>query len=727
MTKGFRTTVVGIILFTILGSIGYIYVSRVVDELKDKIYFKTVQQLSQDFEKSLLEKQNDVAVASVVMSESLHPNQERVALLLKKYSLFENITFEYRDPQTDKAAKSLIKDVIFHKDTPYITMSTRVPVYDANGNYFKDLVSFANFDASSLHFDSKGYSVIAIVDTNESRYISNPFYFSHLVETINIMPRAQKEHLSRYVVDERSGLLLSAFPLKAAATGHKTKIIIAKKLQEIDTSVIDKEVENIILIIILLFLLLFFVLYKAYITNYHHKVEEGYEDLYDELAEKEIEIQRQADVIRFMAMNDPLTGLDNKVSLVNKLEDVLSNAAINDYQVGIVFLDLDKFKKINDVYGHEVGDILLQKVAERLKECVHKEDIVARISGDEFVIVETKMTNVSNTNLIEKIILLMKRPFYIKNKDIYITFSIGRSIFGEDGNDVDTLLKNAETAMYVSKDIGPNNYVSYDKSMGRMSQMRLELDKNIRNALKNNEMVPYYQPKINAQTNEVIGLETLIRWKDAKKGIIYPNEFIPFCQESELIIDIDRYMLVHSMRQVLMWQREGIKTGKLSVNVSAKKLEKANFVHELKQIIKDENFNPNDLELEILESQIMNNPKRSANMLRELKELGVSISIDDFGTGYSSLSYLKDLPIDRIKIDRSFVVDLPHNKDSVSIVKTIIALANNLGLGMIAEGVETKEQLDFLLAEGCVNIQGYYFSKPLSAVVCRDYLSAKTK
>ena len=727
MTKGFRTTVVGIILFTILGSIGYIYVSHVVDELKDKIYFKTVQQISQDFEKSLLEKQNDVAIASVVMSESLHPNKERVALLLKKYSLFENITFKYEETQTSKAAKFLIKDVIFHKDTPYITIRTQVPVYDASGHYFKNLVTLANFDASSMHFDSKGYSVIAIVDTNESRYISNPFYFSNLVETINIMPRTQKEHLSRYVVDKRSGLLLSAFTLKDANTGYKTKIIIAKKLQEIDTSVIEKEVENIILIIALLFLLLFFVLYKAYITNYHHKVEEEYEDLYDELAEKEIEIQRQSDVIRFMAMNDPLTGLDNKVSLVNKLEDVLSNAAINDYQVGIVFLDLDKFKKINDVYGHEVGDILLQKIAERLKECVHKEDIVARISGDEFVIVETKMTNVSNTNLIDKIILFMKRPFYIKNKDIYITFSIGRSIFGEDGNDVDTLLKNAETAMYISKDIGPNNYVSYDKSMGRMSQMHLELDKNIRNALKNNEMVPYYQPKINAKTNEVIGLETLIRWKDAKKGIIYPNEFIPFCQESELIIDIDRYMLVHSMRQVLMWQREGIKTGKLSVNVSAKKLEKANFVHELKQIIKDENFNPNDLELEILESQIMNNPKRSANMLRELKGLGISISIDDFGTGYSSLSYLKDLPIDRIKIDRSFVIDLPHNKDSVSIVKTIIALANNLGLGMIAEGVETKEQLDFLLAEGCVNIQGYYFSKPLSAVVCRDYLSAKTK
>jgi len=726
MTKGLRTTIVGIVLFAILGSMGYIYVSHVVDELKDKIYFETVQRLSQDFEKTLEAKQNDVAVASVIMSASLHPNKERVALLLKKYSLFENISFKYKEPQTKKATKSLIKDIVLHKDTPYITISTQVPVYDKSGHYVKDLVSLANFDASSMHFDAKGYSVIAVVDTNESRYISNPFYFSNLVETINIMPNAQKEHLNRYVVDKRSGLLLAAFSLKAAASGHKTTIIIAKKVQEIDTSMIKREVENIILIMALLALLLFFVFYKAYMTNYHHKVKEEYEDLYDELAEKELEIQRQSDVIRFMVMNDPLTGLENKVSLINKLEEIISNAAINEYQVGIVFLDLDKFKKINDVYGHEVGDILLQKVAERLKECVHKEDIVARISGDEFVIVETKMTSVSNTNLIEKIVLLMKRPFYIKNKDIYITFSIGRSVFDEDGQDVDTLLKNAETAMYVSKDLGPNNYVSYDKSMGKMSQMRLELDKNIRNALKNNELIPYYQPKINARTNEVIGLETLIRWKDAKKGIIYPDEFIPFCQESELIIDIDRYMLVHSMRQVLIWQREGIKTGKLSVNVSAKKLEKANFVNELKQIIEDEHFNPNDLELEILESQIMNNPKRSANMLRELKELGISISIDDFGTGYSSLSYLKDLPIDRIKIDRSFVIDLPHNKDSVSIVKTIISLANNLGLDMIAEGVETKEQLDFLLSQGCMNIQGYYFSKPLSAVVCRDYLSAKS-
>lgn len=727
MTNRTRTTLVGGVLLTILGSIGYIYATRVVDERKDAVYLETARNISYDFEKSLKEKIKEVAVATTVMSVSSKQDTQKAPLLLKKYSLFDKISFSYKKVAQQKPPQSINTDVIFYKDLPYFTLRASAPVYGTAGKYVANLRADADFTAPSMHFDTKGYSVIAIVDNDGSRYISNPFYFSDLVESVNVMSRQKKQHLSRYVVDKRSGLLVSAFELKSADKAHRTKIIIAKKLKDIDLSSIDEVVENIILIAALLFLLLMLLLYKVFITNYSRSIGDYYEEVLDELSEKDLEIQRQADIIKFMAMNDPLTGLENKVSLVKKLEDIISDAKINDTQVGIVFLDLDKFKKINDVYGHEVGDILLQKVAERLKECTHKDDLIARISGDEFVIVETKMTSVSNTNLIEKIVLAMKRPFYIKNKDIHVTFSIGRSVLGEDGDDADTLLKNAETAMYISKDIGPNNYISYDASMGKVTQKRLELDKNIRNALKNEELLPYYQPKINAVTNEVIGLETLIRWKDPQKGIIYPSEFIPFCQEGELIIDIDRYMLVHSMRQVLAWQREGIKTGKLSVNVSAKKLEKTNFVSELKQIMLSENFDPEYLELEILETQIMNHPKRSANMLRELKELGVSISIDDFGTGYSSLSYLKDLPIDRIKIDRSFVVDLPYNQDSVSIVKTIIALAKNLNLDMIAEGVETKEQLDFLVSEGCVNIQGYYFSKPLSAVVCKDYLSAKTK
>jgi len=425
-------------------------------------------------------------------------------------------------------------------------------------------------------------------------------------------------------------------------------------------------------------------LYKIFITNYTKSVHHHYNKLKDNMQNKELEIQRQADVIKYIATNDPLTGLDNKVSLVNKLDQIITSAKIDDHNVGVVFLDLDKFKKINDIYGHDVGDILLQKVAERLQECTRREDTIARISGDEFVIIENKMTDVSNTNLIEKISLVMKRPFYIKNKEIHMTFSIGRSIFGLDGNDGTTLLKNAETAMYISKDIGPNNYVSYDESMSKVSQKRLELDRNIRNALKNEELIPYYQPKIDAVTNNVVGVETLIRWKDAKKGVIHPAEFIPFCEESELIIDIDKYMLIHSMRQVLKWQQEGLNTGRLSVNISTKKLEKSNFVSELRQIILNEKFDPKYLDIEILESQIMNNPQRVIKILRELKSLGLSISIDDFGTGYSSLSYLKELPIDTLKIDRSFIIDLPRDNDSVSIVRTIIALAKNLNLNIIA-------------------------------------------
>jgi diguanylate cyclase (GGDEF)-like protein len=722
MAGGLKTTVVGGILLSIIGSIGYIYSTNTIDGIKDSIYLKTARELSNDFEESINDKVKDVSIATAIMSQISPDNNDKIALTLKRYSLFDNINFTYKKEENIKQIKAIKSSVIFHKDTPYITITASAPL----ANRGKKLITKADFNAFAMRFDTKHYSAIAIVDTNESRYISNPFYFSNLIETINIMPREKMEHLDRYVIDKRSGLLLSAFELTNVNTVDKVKIIVAKRLNEIDLSAVDKEIENIILIAILIFLLLTLLLYKVFITNYSRSVDDYYEDLLNDLQEKDLEIQRQADVIKFIAMNDPLTGLDNKVSLTNKLDNIIADAKINDGQIGIVFLDLDKFKKINDVYGHDIGDVLLQKVADRLKECVHKDDIIARISGDEFVLVETKMTDVSNTNLIDKIVLAMKKPFYIKNKDIHITFSIGRSIFGKDGDDVDTLLKNAETAMYISKDIGPNNYVSYDESMGRMSQKKLELDKNIRNALKNEELLPYYQPKIDATTNKVIGLETLIRWKDAKKGIIYPSEFIPFCQESDLIIDIDRYMLIHAMRQVLRWQREGIETGKLSVNISTKKLEKGNFVSELEQIIRDERFDPKYLELEILESQIMNNPKRSTRILTELKELGVSISIDDFGTGYSSLSYLKELPIDRIKIDRSFVIDLPHNKDSVSIVKTIIALARNLNLDTIAEGVETKEQLDFLISEGCVNIQGYYFSKPLSAAVCREYLTTKS-
>ena len=722
MNKGLRTTIVGSVLIAIIVSIGYIYTSQTIEKLKNDVYVKTSKEMVYDFENLINEKLEAVSIASVSCTNGL--NGDKTALALKKYSLFHDIIFTYQKKTLsgERAPENIKTVVVFYKDRSYFTIDAIAPVYSDKGSYIGNLVTHSNYNAVSLGLDSKNYNAIAIVDDNTSRYISNPFFHSNLVEALNLLPRSRLANLHKYIVDKSSGLLITAFYLKNVAPNTKIKIVLATKLKDLNMSAIDYEIKNNILLAILIFAFLMLLLYKVFITNYRRSVGDYYEEIQKDLKLKELEIERQADVIKFIAHNDPLTGLNNKVSLVNKLEDVISNANINDYKVGIIFLDLDKFKKINDVYGHDIGDILLQKVADKLKECARKEDTIARISGDEFVIIENKMTDVSNTNLIEKITMSMKKPFFIKNKDIHITFSMGRSILGKDGNDVDTLLKNAETAMYISKDIGPNNYVSYDESMSKMSQKRIELDKNIRNALKNNELEPYFQPKIDSTTGEIIGLESLIRWKDAKKGLIYPSEFIPFCEESDLIIDIDKYMLIHAMRQVLKWQNEGIKTGKVSVNISTKKLEKGNFVSELKQIILNEGFDTQYLELEILESQIMTNPQRSIRILREIKELGISISIDDFGTGYSSLSYLKELPIDSLKIDRSFIIDLPENKDSISIVRTIIALAKNLNLNIIAEGVETEEQLDFLKNEGCLHIQGYLFSKPLPAAECKDYL-----
>ncbi|WP_457743931.1 putative bifunctional diguanylate cyclase/phosphodiesterase [Sulfurimonas sp.] len=722
MNKGLRITIIGSVLIAIVVSIEYIYTTQTIKNLKSKIYIKTSKEMVYDFENLLNGKVEDVSIASVSSTNNL--NSDKTALALEKYSLFHDISFVYRKKSSfaQEAPEKINTVISFYKDRAYFTIDAISPVYNNKGRFIGNMSTYANYNSFSLGLDSKNYDVVAIVDKNKTRYISNPFFHAHLVEALNLLSNIKLTNLDTCFVDEKSGLLLSTFYLKNVKPNTKIKIVLATKLKDLNMSVIDYEIKNNTLFAVLIFAFLMLLLYKVFITNYRRSVGDYYEEIEKHLKFKESEIGRQADVIQFIAHNDPLTGLNNKLSLVNKLEDVISNATINDYKVGIIFLDLDEFKKINDVYGHDIGDILLQKVAERLKECARKEDTIARISGDEFVIIENKMTDVSNINLIERITMSMKKPFFIKNKDIHISFSIGRSILDKDGKDADTLLKNAEAAMYISKNIGPNNYVSYDESMSKMSQKRIELDKNIRNALKNYELEPYYQPKINSNTGEIIGLEALIRWNDTKKGIIYPSEFIPFCEESDLIVDIDKYMLIHVMRQVLKWQKEGIKTGKVSVNISTKKLEKGNFVSELKQIILNEGFDTQYLELEILESQIMTDPQRSIRILREIKELGISISIDDFGTGYSSLSYLKELPIDSIKIDRSFIVDLSENKDSISIVRTIIALAKNLNLNIIAEGVETKEQLDFLKSEGCPYIQGYYFSKPLPMIECKDYL-----
>ena len=310
----------------------------------------------------------------------------------------------------------------------------------------------------------------------------------------------------------------------------------------------------------------------------------------------------------------------------------------------------------------------------------------------------------------------------INNIKLYTTFSIGISTFPEDADSSYILLRNADTAMHEAKNNGKNGYKFYNTKMTQLAFERVALENNLRKAIANEEFEVYFQPKIDARIDKVIGLEALIRWNHPELGLIPPVKFIPFAEDIGLIVEIDKWMMRESAMHILSWKNENISCGKLSLNVSAKQLEDVDYIEYLRKKLEIIGLFPSDLEIEITEGLLMKNNIHVISTLEAIKKLGISISVDDFGTGYSSLSYLKRLPIDKLKIDRSFVKDLPHDKDDVAIVKTIIALANNLSLDIIAEGVENKEQRDFLLDEGCPNIQGYFYSKPLRVDECREFL-----
>jgi len=474
-------------------------------------------------------------------------------------------------------------------------------------------------------------------------------------------------------------------------------------------------------LVLSLFIMIIFI-YIVYNVNYKNFIQKQNELLESTVEEKTQELQEQSKKMRYLAHHDSLTALPNKNLFLDRLKQAIKHAKRQHQALCVLFLDLDRFKEINDTYGHDVGDELLKSISIRLLACVRDEDTVARIGGDEFTVLLPNTNQVSVIKVVEKIFDEMKKPFLLLGVEIRITFSIGISVYKQDGETPDLLLRNADTAMYKVKDSGKNSYQFYNERMTELVQKRLKLDTDIRKGLERGEFEAYYQPKIDATMMRIIGLEALIRWNHPTRGLLYPVDFIPFAEEIGLITDIDKYMLKYCVNQLVQWHQQGFHTGKLSINISTKKLESEEFRNELYHLIEKSQVNTKLLELEILESQIMQDPNKSIDILRSIRSLGISISIDDFGTGYSSLSYLKKLPITKLKIDRSFIVDVPQDEDDVAIVKTIISLAKNLGLEIIAEGVETEGQVEFLVQEGCPNIQGYYYAKALSKSECEDFM-----
>lgn len=429
-----------------------------------------------------------------------------------------------------------------------------------------------------------------------------------------------------------------------------------------------------------------------------------------------LERQQAEDRILQMANHDALTGLPNRRLLQDRIQQVLAHDSRIHSQMAVLFIDLDHFKIINDSLGHDIGDLLLKEVATRLSACVREEDTVARQGGDEFIIVLHSITDSSNAitiaqNIIEKI----SQSFNIKSEELYIGCSIGIAVFPDNGEDSETLLKNSDLAMYHAKQSGRNNYKFFNPEMNQLAEERHMLGIDLRYAIERNELVLNYQPIITMPGSEQRSLEALLRWQHPKHGLIPPLKFIGLAEETGLIIPIGNWVIKAVCLQIKTWQEQGYKVPRIAINLSAKQFQDENLVDNITEILNQTAVPAGSIKLEITETMLIDNIEKVVQTLSRLNEMGIKISIDDFGTGYSSLSYLKRFPISNLKIDRSFVKDINTNTSDSAIVAAIIAMSKSLGISVIAEGVETKEQLELLQEHGCHHFQGYYFGRPVSA------------
>ena len=423
-----------------------------------------------------------------------------------------------------------------------------------------------------------------------------------------------------------------------------------------------------------------------------------------------------ARAIADLAQHDVLTGLPNRRLLNERLTQAIALARRRGTQLAVLFLDLDRFKHVNDSLGHEVGDKLLQSVSRRLQTAVRTSDTISRQGGDEFVLLLSEVAHGSDAAYTaQKMIGALAAPHAIDNQDLHITASIGVSLYPDDGEDAETLLKNADTAMYHAKERGPNSFQFFKSDMNIRAVERQRIEADLRRALTRNEFVLHYQPKMNLLTGDMTGAEALIRWKHPDRGLVRPMQFVPIAEDSGFIVPIGRWVLGEACSQARSWIDAGLPPTPVSVNISALEFRDKDFLGNVIEVLDQNRLDPHFLELELTESVLMQHAKSTAAMLNSLKEIGVQIAIDDFGTGYSSLSYLRQFPIDVLKIDRSFVHEITDHPDRTPIVSAVISMGKGLNHRVIAEGVETRSQLAFLQASGCGEGQGYYFSQPVAA------------
>ncbi|NOR55581.1 MAG: EAL domain-containing protein, partial [Sulfurovum sp.] len=432
--------------------------------------------------------------------------------------------------------------------------------------------------------------------------------------------------------------------------------------------------------------------------------------------EMEKELSQQKNALHYRANHDALTGLPNRTFFIHKLKEALSQGRQNDEEFVLMFIDLDRFKKINDSLGHAVGDAVIKTISERLKLLAGKENFVARLGGDEFVLF---MKNVKNDTeiltLVTQILSGLKEEVSVEHYTLYTSASIGISRYAHYDTNADNLLKYADTAMYKAKEMGGNSYCFYTKEMTELAYEHVMMEKDLREGIKSGDFEVYYQPQVNGKTGEITGLEALVRWHHPVEGLLAPDSFIALAEKTGIIVELDLWVMEQAMKDVSRWYKAGLTPGVLALNISMRQLEYPYLQEVVQEHMERYDFKAEWLEFEVTETAMMKKPEKVIDILDGLHALGIVIAIDDFGTGYSSLSHLKRLPIDKLKIDQSFIKDIPEDSTAKTIVNTMIVLAESLHLEVIAEGVETEAQHNFLLENGCSQIQGHYYSEAVTA------------
>lgn len=436
-----------------------------------------------------------------------------------------------------------------------------------------------------------------------------------------------------------------------------------------------------------------------------------------------IEAHEATSKLTYMAQYDTLTSLPNRARLMERLQEDLTHATRNNQFLGVMFIDLDRFKIVNDTLGHGVGDLLLVQAGQRLRQSVRVNDFVARLGGDEFAVVLSNLHHRDDAIAIaQKIIKALAKPFSLSGQQVYVSASVGIAIYPDDGVDASYLIQCADAAMYGAKRAGRNAYQVYLPQMSKGVQQRMQLETQLREALEKDELKLLFQPKVSLVTGGISGFEALLRWQPENQAMVPPDKFIPIMEEIGLIVPVGEWVVKTVCAQIRRWVDTSVPLRPIAINLSARQFQQQNLASRIGEIIAEAGIDPSYLEFELTESMLMVDPEAAALTLRDLKAFGVRLSVDDFGTGYSSLAYLKRFPLDKLKIDRAFVRDVSTDSDDAAIAMAIISLAHNLNLTVVAEGVETSEQLNLLIQNGCDEMQGYYFSRPIHESACVDML-----